>query len=475
MKVTLFACGPAANESELKAFEHVKTRLQSTEGDDEWVLLTNLAFSVTHQLQSDEIDLVAIGPPGIEVIEVKHWTAQWVERNPDIVAQEADKLTNKARKIGSTLRKVVSDLPRVDGAILLTQDSFKVKTLQGKKVRGVNFFSLKEWRDILQVDSPSALNALEIKKLGKALEPKSSIAMDGSLRRIAGYVNLELQTPKGERFHRIYKGSHCARQDRAILHLYDLSAGDEKNAEALASREFDALHRMQLYPWAPRILDSYQEAPAFWGEMYFFTVVDPAAPSVKDRAFDDSWDMPARLSFARSAVRALAELHGTDPESGPVLHRNLTTKTILVKHDNTPILTGFGLVKLPSELSVGTIEAPPEGWDPAVSPEVREKGLSAADQRSDVYSLCASLAILFAEKEEHQAEEVMGSLHKGMVENPEDRPNLQTLEASFSKLLGESVPLAPSPRPAFGRKIRLSDSGIATIALSLGLDQGVWE
>jgi len=129
MRATLFPCGPAANESELKAFEHLKTRLQSTPGDDEWVLLANLAFSVTHQLQSDEIDIIVIGPPGVQVIEVKHWTSQWVESNADLVAQEADRVTNKARKIGTTLRKIVRDLPRVDGAILLTQESSKVKRL----------------------------------------------------------------------------------------------------------------------------------------------------------------------------------------------------------------------------------------------------------------------------------------------------------------------------------------------------------
>ena len=73
MRVTLFPCGPAANESELKAFEHLKNRLQSEAGDEQWVLLTNVAFSVTHQLQSDEIDLIVIGPAGVRVIEVKHW------------------------------------------------------------------------------------------------------------------------------------------------------------------------------------------------------------------------------------------------------------------------------------------------------------------------------------------------------------------------------------------------------------------
>jgi hypothetical protein len=93
---------------------------------------------------------------------------------------------------------------------------------------------------------------------------------------------LELQTPKDERFHRVYRGSHPARRDRVVLHLYDLSASDDKNAEAKAKREFQALHRLQLHSWAPRLLDSYQDAPGFEGEMFFFTVVDPAAPCVED-------------------------------------------------------------------------------------------------------------------------------------------------------------------------------------------------
>src|SRR5437667_8121756 len=111
MRVTVFSCGPAANESELIAFKHLENRLQSTFGDDdEWVLLTNLAFSVTHHLQSDEIDIVAIGPPGIRVIEVKHWTAQWAETHTeDLVAREADRLIEKARKIGTTLRRTVAN------------------------------------------------------------------------------------------------------------------------------------------------------------------------------------------------------------------------------------------------------------------------------------------------------------------------------------------------------------------------------
>src|SRR2546427_792875 len=291
MRVTLFSCGPAANESELKAFKHLSSRLQSAPGNDEWVLLTNLAFSVTHQLQSDEIDIVAIGPPGVRVIEVKHWTAQWVDANESFLGQEADRVTNKARKIGTTLRRIVRDLPHVEGVILLTQEPSKVKRLVGKSVRGVQFYSLNEWQNAIGFDSSMALTPQQVTILGRALEPRSAVAMDGSLRRLAGYVNLELQTPREDRFHRIYKGSHSG---RALDDLHESGTGDE-----------------------------------------------------------------------------------------PMVHRNLTTKTILVKHDNSSILTGFERTKIPSDISVASTGAPTAGWDVAVAPEVCEQGLSAADQRSD--------------------------------------------------------------------------------------------
>src|SRR5690242_12088274 len=128
MRVSIFPCGPAANESELKAFEHLKNRLRSEPGDEAWVLLTNLAFSVTHQLQSDEIDLVAVGPTGVRVVEIKHWT----NARDSEIETEADRLTNKARKVGTTLRRVIPELPRVDGAILLTPEPSKAKRLAGQ-------------------------------------------------------------------------------------------------------------------------------------------------------------------------------------------------------------------------------------------------------------------------------------------------------------------------------------------------------
>jgi len=60
---------------------------------------------MSDQRQSDEIDLIAIGPPGVRVIEIKHWTDAWAGANAQTVEREADKLTLKARKVGTTIRK----------------------------------------------------------------------------------------------------------------------------------------------------------------------------------------------------------------------------------------------------------------------------------------------------------------------------------------------------------------------------------
>lgn len=260
-------------------------------------------------------------------------------------------------------------MPRVDGAILLIQPTSKIKRLAGRQVRGVTFHTLKQWRDAIGFDAPRVLSPAQVISLSHALAPKSAVAVDGSLRRLAGYVNLELQTPKEQRFHRVYKGSHPSRRDRVVLHLYDLSADDRKNVEVKAKREADALGRLQLYPWVPRILDSWQDALGYAGEMFFFTVVDPAAPCIEDRASDATWSSTNRLLFARDAVRALNELHQEGATDDPVVHRKLTPQTILVRHDNSPIFVGFDLAKIPSDTSVASSSVSASHTSQSISPE----------------------------------------------------------------------------------------------------------
>ena len=446
MKVQVISCGPFANDSERKAIEQLKTSLISELGDGEWLLLTNLAFSATHRRQFDEIDVVAIGPPGVRIIEVKHWPAAWVNRNAERVEHEADRVTDKARRVGTTLRRKIAAIGRVDGVFLVTEDASKVRPLEGREVRGVQFHTLKACPRALGLEGRASLSPQQIRMVAKALYPKTEVIVDGALRRLAGYVNLELQTASDERFHRIYRGTHSTRRNRVLLHLYDLSATDRPNPEAKARREFDALHRLQFHIWAPRIDDSFQEAPGYAGEMWFFTVGDPAAPCIGERAADDTWDTKARLAFARHAADALAGLHQAGENGEPMLHRNLTLDTVLVRHDNTPILTGLHHARIPADVMVADSSATWNEGNSAVAPEVRTLGLGGADTRSDIYSLCASLSVLFAERDDEGSRKARDVLTEGLEDDPGSRSSLQALHDSLSEMLGESP--EPSPPPA---------------------------
>ena len=448
MRAFVIPCGPAVNESERRAFDRLKTGLIGHPGDGEWLLLTNVTFSATHRLQSDEIDVVAIGPPGVRVIEVKHWTAAWVRKHQDRVALEAERVTSKARKIGTTLRAKLEALPHVEGAFLVTESAARVEGLSGQRVRGVRFYTLSTWREAVAAAAPEVLTSLQIRMAARLLEPRTGVAVAGELQRLAGYARLELQTPGDERFHRIYRGTHASRQERVILHLYDLSVSDEANVEARARREHDALRRLQHYAWAPRIVDSFQEAPGYPGELAFFTVADPAAPGLVERVEDEEWDPTSRVSFARSAVRAVQELHSARDGEEPLLHRNLTPRSILVRHDNAPILTGFEHARIPAEVTV----ASPHGVhdpDDTVAPEVRAQGRGAADRRSDVYALCASLSVLFDGQDKEPVRTAMRAMAGGTAPDPAARASLDDLDRSLSKLLGESPPTPPAPPARF--------------------------
>ena len=171
-------------------------------------------------------------------------------------------------------------------------------------------------------------------------------------------------------------------------------------------------------------------------------------PSIAERAHDDLWDINARLNFARDTVRALADLHGSGADGKPMVHRNLTPSTILVKHDNSPILTGFEHARIPADISVALPAAAKE-WDIEVAPEVRAQGRGAADYRSDIYSICASLTVLFKRGEDETGIKTAEVLALGMDDDPERRSSLSDLNVSLSKLSGETMPDPPPPPARF--------------------------
>jgi len=405
---------------------------------------------MSDQRQSDEIDLIAIGPPGVRVIEIKHWTDTWAGANGQTVEREADKLNLKARKVGTTIRKTNLDSLYVEGWLIVTQDRASTKKLSNQMVRGVPFRGLNDWKDVVNFDGPPILDTTQVQLLANILYPKSAVAVDGSMRRLGDYVNLELQTPREQNFHRIYKGTHPDSRDKILLHLYDLSDSREQNAGVKARREFDSLRRLESFHWAPRIFDRYREAPGYEGDMFFFTVVDPAAPSIAERVKDDSWSTANRLVFAREAVRALNELHvaqtepDADADGGPIIHRNLSPMTILVRYDDKPILTGFESARLPSGFSIGS-DTPPSGdQGDHIPPEIMREGTAAADIRSDIYSMARSLQRVFEGRQDGESQEAVDILAGYADPDPRRRGSLLDLDGALTGLLGESIPY-PTP------------------------------
>lgn len=98
-KIEHIPCGEFVHESERKAVEHCRTRLNSVAATQTWLLLSNVPSAVNDRAIPDEVDLIAIGPSGLFVIEIKHRDCSCLKSHSVAVEQEAIKLNNKVRRI----------------------------------------------------------------------------------------------------------------------------------------------------------------------------------------------------------------------------------------------------------------------------------------------------------------------------------------------------------------------------------------
>lgn len=283
MAVRHIPCGVPVNESEELAIEKLKGRLQNLPGD--WVLLSNVAHSTHATRLSDEIDQIVVGPPGVFVIEVKHWDCAGRWQKSLVAENEAERINDKAKRVAGKL-KTAFDPGFVTPRFLFTRGGTGMQAGQRVKVRGVPVFGLSEWHALVDADATAVLTSEQVQRAALLLEPAARIALTGDLRSFAGLINLErLPTPDAP-FHRTYRGQHPTRRDKVVLHLYDLSAAEEKDAENRARREYEVMQGWQKSPHLPSLLDSFQEAEHYPGELYWFSVVDPGAPTLLDRARD---------------------------------------------------------------------------------------------------------------------------------------------------------------------------------------------
>jgi hypothetical protein len=434
-------CGSPANRSEELAADRCVAALGALGDGTRWVVLSNLASSSSALHQSDELDLVCIGPRGVLLIEDKHWDAAWMRDHRETVEAEAEKLTAKAKRLAGRVRALLpAAAPKVEQWLLLTRDVGGTKL---DSVRGVPVRTLKTLEEAFRSQPANVLSPVQVDTLAQGLEPRAKIQLDGRIRRIAEYHNLELCSRQDDRFHRVYRGVHQRTKEKAVLHLYDLSATDEKEARRLAEREFRSMQLLQKCRWVPRFRDSFQDLPDYPGELCFFTLFDPEAPSLKRRAADATWGDEERVEFAARVLEALRELHGlTDDNAVAIVHRSLSPDSVLVAARDQPLFIRFHLARLPATQTVGTAVAlAPSG--PSVAPEVTTGGLSAATQASDVFALCATLATLFEGRSASLAGDARNVLAAGLAAAPDQRALLHELARQLRDLLPK-----PEAQPA---------------------------
>jgi hypothetical protein len=121
-------CGRPANETEELAAERGVATLRTVADSRRSVVLSNLASSSSALHQSDELDLVCIGPRGVVLVEDKHWDTAWMRDHRDTAEAEAEKLTAKAKRFAGRVRALLPGAPpAVEQMLLLTPDAGRGK------------------------------------------------------------------------------------------------------------------------------------------------------------------------------------------------------------------------------------------------------------------------------------------------------------------------------------------------------------
>lgn len=452
MALKYLHCGAFANESERHAAEYLKTRLQNHVVKDDWYLLTNYSNSTNSRRLSDELDLVVLGRSGISVVEIKHWNDTNISLH-HIAEAEAEKLNEKVKRLKGKLEKNCNfDIGFIEGKLLLTKDENK-KYIDGfdrRSIRGIKVFGLKEWRDLLEVSARPSLTNDQIAYISRILHPQASALANEEIKNFNNtFIELRSVKSINTPFRRVYHARRKPGREKVLLHLYDLSASIEKNAIDIARREFEILQRLQKSIWLPDMMDSFQEAGNYPGELYFFSYTDTESPTLDERTKDVNWKKEDRIYTVFQSIKALRQIHCEGKLPGephhPILHRNLTPETIHVRSNNEPLLTQFHLAKITGSQTVAAA-APKSiaGLEAYTAPEVRESGIGVSSASSDIFSLCASLCVIFRNAPEEcksqQTDEILDVLEFGLEADPAKRASLEEIESYLSEIFDEPEP-----------------------------------
>ncbi|MHC4601261.1 MAG: protein kinase domain-containing protein, partial [Planctomycetota bacterium] len=199
-------------------------------------------------------------------------------------------------------------------------------------------------------------------------------------------------------------------QLKRTVALKVLIAGEDASDEAIARfhREAEAVAKLGHHPNIVPVYDIGAEGNLHYFAMHF------VEGKPLDGVIDDGEIAPKRAAvIAKKLAEALghAHVHG-------VLHRDVKPANVLVTPEGEPQLTDFGLAKDVHAESGVTRSGMTLGTPVYMPPEQADGRLDGIDERSDVYSLGATLYEMLAFKPPFEGATPVEVIRKVILEDP---------------------------------------------------------
>jgi serine/threonine protein kinase len=428
---TFVSCAAMEWESEFAAQSQLKRTLEAPNRSGEnWFVLSNFTITDSRNLSANEIDFLLIGPTGLRLIEAKGWRRRFVESEWSTkVTKECELISKKARKLSGMLKQLPFDTGKIRGYLLLSEESDFDDICKGVPIVGKQQIS-----HILNDLQGTRLTKDQIDQTAKLLAPKDASLMQGRLRRL-GDITLDPYVAN-TRLHatRRFTGRKERFKVEVDVFVFDLSGIRSDEQKEKARREADVVGALQKYPGIPRLIDSFQEATEFAGEIFFYSMEKPDGTPVSKKQTEVGWAAADRIAFTVKALQYLSSLHAAFDST--YVHRGITPDTLWVDRSNLPIFTSFSNSRTPSPVSVASVSNVDSAalWTP---PEVLKYGLAAADQRSDTFSLCSILRNVLDVKDE-KCGLISTVIEDGLTTEPSRRKSLVEIIKEISDFLDDA-------------------------------------
>ena len=343
---------------------------------------------------NDRAHLVVVGPIGVTVCEVRRGDDAFLQGATFAIDDAAQRARWKANRLKAIIDAtgvrahlqpvlVVDALPDSDCPTIIDQ------------VPVVRSNELGNWlaaRSARAVPEGRRLTVPAVHRVGEflAVNGDSCPAPRVGVADLLGPEDLS-ELP----YHAAYRGQLTTGR-ATVVHVHDLTAGNRSELLRLARRGAAVIDALSPSPHVPDIDQHFQIYPDEEGDFAWFAVRGTAYPTLRERAADQAWSLDRRITFAVNAFRALDRIQSPDVIGvNQVIFRRLNPTTICVTPEDEPFFRDFRFARDAARATRSDSIVQHEESDELVAPEVRLRGLSAASRASDIYSLSASLKILF--------------------------------------------------------------------------------